>query len=97
VEEFLERYTNVDNTEQRELDVQMYARLSQAALVEEPEKWLVQLFRDEMCKLYSQLEAAHDWLTSDEAVWDTVVANELDKECKDGADTVADQESSVCV
>jgi hypothetical protein len=97
VEEFLERHTNVDNTEQRELDVQMYARLSQAALDEEPEKWLIEQFKDEMRKLYSQLEAAHVWLTSDEAVWDTIEANELNEECEDGESTVADQESSVCV
>jgi uncharacterized protein Smg (DUF494 family) len=97
VEEFLEQYTDVDNTEQRELDVQMYARLSQAALDEEPEKWLIQLFRDEMRELYRQLENEYCWLTSDEAVWDTIEANELNEECEDGASAVADQESSVCV
>jgi hypothetical protein len=58
---------------------------------------LIEQFKDEMRKLYSQLEAAHVWLTSDEAVWDTIEANELNEECEDGESTVADQESSVCV
>lgn len=37
-------------------------------------------FRDEMRGLYRTLGAKHDYLTSDEAVWGTIVANELDEE-----------------
>jgi hypothetical protein len=35
-------------------------------------------FKDHMRRLYEQLEAEYDYLTSDEVVWDTIVANELD-------------------
>lgn len=34
-------------------------------------------------ELYRKLREACDWLTSDEVVWDTIVANELDKEEQD--------------
>jgi len=40
---------------------------------------------DEMCYLlYKSLEDEYEALTSDEAVWDTIEANELDKEMDDG-------------
>lgn len=41
------------------------------------------LMRDLANWLYKTLEAEHDYLTGDEAVWETITANELDKQ---GAD-----------
>ena len=38
------------------------------------------VFRDHMRSLYRKLEAEYDYLTSDEAVWEAIVANELDVE-----------------
>jgi hypothetical protein len=38
------------------------------------------LLKDEMRKVYRELEAEYDHLISDEAVWDIIVANELHKE-----------------
>ena len=47
------------------------------ALVEDG---LQDLFRDLAGWLYSSLDVEYDYLTSDEAVWDTIVANDLHKE-----------------
>lgn len=44
------------------------------------EKAVLELFKDEMRKAYRELEAEYDHLTSDGAVWETIVANELHKE-----------------
>lgn len=44
------------------------------------EKAVLKLFKDEMRTVYQDLNAEYDYLTSDEAVWDTIVANELHKE-----------------
>jgi hypothetical protein len=41
------------------------------------------LFRDLADWLYNTLERKYDYLTSDEAVWGTIVANELDREDED--------------
>lgn len=43
------------------------------------EETLTQLFRDLADWLYVQLEKEYDYQTSDEAVWDTIQANELDE------------------
>jgi hypothetical protein len=37
-----------------------------------------EVFKSHMRDLYRRLETDHDYLTSDEAVWDVIVANELD-------------------
>lgn len=37
-------------------------------------------WRGYMQELYSALEQEYDWLTSDEEVWEAIVANELDEE-----------------
>lgn len=47
------------------------------------EEGLQELFRDLAGWLYQTLEREYDYLTSDEAVWDGIVANELDKEDED--------------
>jgi hypothetical protein len=41
------------------------------------EKDIIEQWRSYMQDLYRKLEAEHDYLTSDEAVWDTIEANEL--------------------
>lgn len=43
------------------------------------EETLTQLFRDLADWLYAQLEREYEHLTSDEVVWDTIQANELDE------------------
>ena len=40
-------------------------------------------FKDHMRQLYKDLEAEYDYLTSDEAVWESIVANELDDELEE--------------
>jgi len=44
------------------------------------EKAVLDMLKDEMRKAYRELEAEYDHLTSDGAVWETIVANELHKE-----------------
>jgi len=39
-----------------------------------------EIFRDYMRELYHELRENYEYLTSDEAVWEGIVANELDKE-----------------
>jgi len=44
------------------------------------EQDVTEQWRTYMQDLYSKLEAEHDYLTSDEAVWEAIVANELDED-----------------
>ena len=44
------------------------------------ERDLIEQWRSYMQDLYRKLEAEYDYLTSDEAVWETIVTNELDQE-----------------
>lgn len=46
---------------------------------------LAEQWRTYMNDLYTKLEEEHDYLTSDDAVWDTLVANELIEEVDDEA------------
>ena len=49
----------------------------------EYDKFMAQVescLKSEMRQLYRDLETDHDYLTSDEAVWEAIVANELDTE-----------------
>ena len=43
-------------------------------------KWRVNKLCD---NLYAELESQYEFLTSDDIVWESIVANELDKECDD--------------
>lgn len=43
------------------------------------EKGVIEQWRTYMQDLYRKLEAEYDYLTSDEAVWETIEANELDE------------------
>jgi hypothetical protein len=52
---------------QRELDIEMA----------DFEKDVTEQWRSYMDDLYRNLEKEYDYLTSDEAVWDTIEANEL--------------------
>ncbi len=45
--------------------------------------WLKDYFKDKMRELYRNLEEEYEHLTSDEAVWETIVANELDEELEE--------------
>lgn len=42
--------------------------------------WLSGFFKDKMRDLYRRLEKEHDYLTSDDVVWEAIEANELDKQ-----------------
>lgn len=44
------------------------------------EEEATELFRDMMRDLYKKLRDGYEYYTTDEAVWDTIVANELDKQ-----------------
>ena len=48
--------------------------------VEAFEKDVIEQWRTYMRDLYRKLEAEHDYLTSDEAVWEAIEANELDED-----------------
>ena len=48
------------------------------AEVSEFEAGVIEQWRTYMQDLYRNLEKEYDWLVSDEAVWDTIEANELD-------------------
>lgn len=52
--------------------------------------WLKDYFKDKMRELYRDLEEEYDYLTSDEAVWESIVANELDKELEDEDEAVSE-------
>jgi len=47
------------------------------------EKDVIEQWRTYMRDLYRKLEAEYDYLTSDEAVWETIEANELDEDEED--------------
>lgn len=47
--------------------------------VEMFERDMTEQFRTYMRDLYSRLETEHDYLTSDEAIWEAIEANELDQ------------------
>jgi hypothetical protein len=49
----------------------------------EVEAELLSFFRDKADDLYRRLEEEYEYLTSDEAVWDTIRANGLDEETED--------------
>jgi hypothetical protein len=46
---------------------------------------LMEFCRDKMLDLYDKLEAEYDYLTSDEAVWEFIIANDLCKQERDAA------------
>jgi hypothetical protein len=48
--------------------------------VADVEKELLDFFRDKADELYRQLEEEYEYLTSDEAVWETIEANGLNEE-----------------
>lgn len=66
-------------------DEMMRFALYQKALPEEEGvlDWLKDFFKGKMRKLYRDLEAEYNYLTSDEGVWESIVANELDEELED--------------
>lgn len=47
---------------------------------EDVTNWLKDFFKDKMRDLYRSLEKEHEYMTSDDAVWDTIEANDLDKQ-----------------
>ena len=53
--------------------------------VDDFEQNVIEQWRTYMGDLYCKLEAEHDYLTSDEVVWETIAANELDEEDFDEA------------
>jgi hypothetical protein len=46
----------------------------------------IEVFKDYMRQVYSDLESEYDYLTSEEAVWEAIVANGLDTEENDDED-----------
>jgi hypothetical protein len=63
------------------IEADMRLAIYKAALEEgDVGDWLKDYFRGLMADLYSTLGKKHDYFTSDEVVWETIEANELDKE-----------------
>ena len=60
-----------------------FALYTKAADESGVEKWLTEFFRGKMREVYEALEAENDYLTSDETVWDMIVANGLDSELEE--------------
>lgn len=54
-------------------DAELYTELNKL------DNHVTEVIRDYCCDLYLRLEKEYDYLTSDEAVWDAIVANDLDK------------------
>lgn len=66
-------------------DGMMRYGIYKAALTEgDVGEWLKEHFKSLMRKLYRDLEAEYDYLTSDEAVWESIVANELNEGVENG-------------
>lgn len=63
-------------------EAQMLHALWKKALSEECDvyEWLEEFFKDKMRDLYKRLEQEHDYLTSDDVVWESIEANDLDKQ-----------------
>lgn len=63
-------------------EVQMRFALWTKAFAEEGgvADWLRDFFRDKMRDLYKRLEQEYDYLTSDDVVWESIEANDLDKQ-----------------
>jgi hypothetical protein len=57
--------------------------------VEEFDTAVTEVFRGYMRELYGRLEEEYTYLTSDEAVWDAIEANELDEDDEDEEDEAA--------
>jgi hypothetical protein len=51
--------------------------------MEDFETAVTEQWRTYMRELYRKLEAEHEYDTSDEAVWETITANELDTDAED--------------
>jgi|WetSurMetagenome_2_1015567.scaffolds.fasta_scaffold53616_6 hypothetical protein len=76
--------TDIANERGDMAELPMRLAIYKAAMQEEGvEQWLTEYFRGLMKDLYRNLEAEYEHLTSDEVVWDTIVANELNKEVGD--------------
>jgi hypothetical protein len=73
---FLEKYSTYDSV----ADIRAKAWLAVLRRYDFAglEREFTEAFKDHMRQLYKDLEADYDYRTSDEAVWDTIVANELD-------------------
>lgn len=74
-DEFILYYSRYNDS-----DVRSIAWLSMLKTVDydKLEADIEEAFRDHMRTLYRTLEAEYEYLTSDEAVWEAIVANELD-------------------
>lgn len=61
---------------------QMRIALCKKVLSEECDvyEWLEEFFKDKMRDLYKRLKQEYDYLTSDDAVWESIEANDLDKQ-----------------
>jgi len=71
----------LDEHESEDHEADMRLAIYKAALEEgDVGDWLKDYFRGLMADLYSTLGKKHDYFTSDEVVWETIEANELDKE-----------------
>lgn len=83
----------VDALPEDSIEAAMRLAIYEAALLEDGvETWLEEYFRGLMADLYKTLMEEYDYRTSDEAVWETIVANEMDdelnKEDEDDAELV---------
>jgi len=88
-----------DAIPQDDIEADMRLAIYKAALEEgDVGDWLKDYFRDMMSDLYDRLEQEYEYQTSDEAVWETIQANELDSELEeDDADEDSNESNSTCL
>lgn len=80
VEAELNFYQGYHDDEMQSLILKAVCDHIEATELDKFEEAILALLKDEMRKVYRELEAEYDHLTSEEVVWDTIVANELHKE-----------------
>lgn len=79
IDTFVERYTP-HPWDADDIRTKAWLALLDAVDYDKLEEDMQEAFRDHMRDLYKRLEAEHDYLTSDEAVWESIEANGLDEE-----------------
>lgn len=76
---FIERYSPYP-WDKEQLRSQAWLAILRGVDYDAVEEALTDAFKDHMRELYKDLEAEHDYLTSDEVVWESLEANEMTDE-----------------
>jgi hypothetical protein len=79
---FIERYSPYP-WDKEQLRSQAWLAILRGVDYDALEEALTDAFKDHMRELYKNLEAEHDYLTSDEAVWESLEANDMTAEVEE--------------